>query len=505
MNIAMLLQMAADLHPDRTAVGARDAGMSCRQLLDQARRAAEWIRQQGGERLVTVDVNSPAVPVLLFGSALAGVPFVPVNYRLADDRLRDVVARTAPSIAVVDEPVLRRIGHLDGVTVRSRAQVLDEVASTPVGVASDALSENEIAVLLFTSGTTGEPKAAVLRHQNLFSYIVGSVEFGTADEDECALVSVPPYHVAGVAAVLSNIYSGRRLYYLEQFDPAAWVDAVRTERVTHAMVVPTMLVRILDVLDERDVGLPTLRSLSYGGGRMPVSVIERALARLDGVDFVNAYGLTETSSTITVLTPEDHRAASTSDDPSVRRRLGSVGRPLPGIELEIRDAAGRPVPTGVTGEIWVRGAQVSGEYVGAGAQLENGWFHTRDSGWLDDGGYLFLEGRVDDVIVRGGENMSPGEIEDVLLDHPDVDQVAVVGIPDREWGEAIAAFVVPRAQASPTAEELREWVRARLRSSRVPTVVEFRDSLPYTETGKLLRRTLRDEYVRRHETADQSS
>jgi acyl-CoA synthetase (AMP-forming)/AMP-acid ligase II len=227
---------------------------------------------------------------------------------------------------------------------------------------------------------------------------------------------------------------------------------------------------------------------------MPLPVIERAMRLLPGVSFTNAYGLTETSSTISLLGPEDHRAAAASSAPGVRRRLASVGLPLPGVEVEVRDADGKPVAPGVPGEICVRGAQVSGEYQGRASSVgKDGWFPTRDGGFLDEDGYLFVTGRIDDVIVRGAENLSPGEIEDVLHEHPAVADCAVVGVPDEQWGEAVAAVIVTHCGRQVPADELREWVRARLRSSRVPERIEFRETLPYNETGKLLRRKVRAE------------
>jgi fatty-acyl-CoA synthase len=191
-----------------------------------------------------------------------------------------------------------------------------------------------------------------------------------------------------------------------------------------------------------------------------------------------------------VLSPETHRIAVVSDEPAVRARLGSVGIASPAIELEIRDPSGAPCAPRVHGEIWVRGEQVSGEYVGRGAALNEGWYATNDAGWLDEEGYLFVEGRLDDVIVRGGENIAPAEIEEVLRAHPAVADVAVVGTPDEEWGEQIVAFVVAH-EAAPPAAELQDLVRGRLRSTRVPARVIFRQELPYNETGKLLRRVLR--------------
>jgi len=226
---------------------------------------------------------------------------------------------------------------------------------------------------------------------------------------------------------------------------------------------------------------------------MPAPIVERTLTLLPELDLVNAYGLTETSSTVCLLGPDDHRAAFASDDPSVRARLGSVGQALPGIELTVRDPEGLPVPPGSTGEIWVRGEQVSGEYVGNVATGEDGWFKTRDAGHLDDKGFLFVHGRLDDVIVRGGENLSPGEIEEVLCAHPGVGSAAVVGIPDVEWGERIVAVVVPSPGVSVTEDELRDYVRAVLRGARTPERIKFAAELPFTESGKLLRRVLREE------------
>ena len=259
------------------------------------------------------------------------------------------------------------------------------------------------------------------------------------------------------------------------------------------MVVPTMLGRILDVIEADGGGLPSMRSMSYGGGPMPMAVVERAMALLPDVGFVNAYGLTETSSTIALLDNEDHRQAFASDDPAVRARLGSVGRPLPTLEVSIRDADGNPLPTGERGEIWVRGDQVSGEYLGRTDSLDDGWFPTRDAGHLDEGGYLFVHGRLDDVIVRGGENLLPGEIEDVLMSHPAVEQAAVIGIPSTEWGEDVVAAVVLKEGTTAAEDELRELVRSKLRSTKTPTHVQIREELPFNETGKLLRRVLRDE------------
>jgi acyl-CoA synthetase (AMP-forming)/AMP-acid ligase II len=486
VHTTLLLDMAADAAPDRLALGRMADGVSFDEVRARARGGAAWLSDRGGETVAFLGLNGPALAVAVFASGLIGKPFTPLNYRLPDTDLNRLLARTAPSVAIVDEDMIGRLQPAPGVTVVTRGDF--EAACLDQANRSRELPEvdPDIGVLLFTSGTTGEPKAAVLRHRNLTSYVISTVEFLGSEEDEAALVSVPAYHIAGISAVLTGVYGGRRTVHLPAFTPEIWVD----EAVTHAMVVPTMLGRILDVLEQRGEHLPSLRTLSYGGGRMPQPVIERALRVLPHVDFVNAYGLTETSSTIAVLGPDDHREAISSSDEAVRRRLGSVGRPLPTLEVEIRDPDGEALGPGQSGEIYVRGEQVSGEYLHKKAVQDDGWFATNDGGWMDDDGYLFVEGRLDDVIVRGGENISPGEIEDVLREHPQVADVAVLGLPDNEWGERVAAAVVAK-DGAPSEDELSAWVKARLRSTKTPEVWEFREALPYNETGKLLRRQLR--------------
>ncbi|HEV7536818.1 MAG TPA: AMP-binding protein, partial [Acidimicrobiia bacterium] len=320
MNIVMLLEMEAEAMAERLAVGARADGVTYEELLARARRTAAVLAASGAERVGFVDVNSVLLPQVLFGSGIAGLPFAPVNYRLADDRLRSVLSRLAPALVVAEDGELERIAGIDGVTVVSHTDFEAQVAAA-TGDEGPALTDpEEVAVWLFTSGTTGEPKAALLRHRHLTSYVLSTVEFMGAEEDQAALVSVPPYHIAGVAAILSGLFSGRRIVYMPQFDPGEWVRVARAEGITHAMVVPTMLSRILDAVETSGEGLPALTNLSYGGGRMPIPVIERAMRVLPSVSFVNAYGLTETSSTVAVLGPDDHRDAFASDDPAVRAR-----------------------------------------------------------------------------------------------------------------------------------------------------------------------------------------
>jgi acyl-CoA synthetase (AMP-forming)/AMP-acid ligase II len=488
VNLLTLLDMAASGLPDRVALGRRTTGTTYSGLLGRARSGAAVLRERNAEELVYLGSNGPAFPVALFAAAWAGVSFVPLNYRLSEEKLLALLAKHPKALVITNgAPPAGQ----DAISTADWLAGTEEQAQETAPWSDDP---DAVAVLLYTSGTGAEPKAAILRHRHLVSYLLGGVEFAGAGEHDAALVSVPPYHIAGIANVLSNVYAGRRLVYLESFSADGWLDCVRAEEITNALVVPTMLARITEQLgDAADADVPTLRSLAYGGAKMPVPVLERAIRLFPGVGFVNAYGLTETSSTIAVLGPEDHRAAL-QGDPLARSRLNSVGRVLPDIEVRVSDADGAVLSAGQVGEVYVRGPQVSGEYRGAGSVRDaDGWFATRDRGWVDEDGYLFIEGRADDTIIRGGENIAPAEIEDVLLEHDAVAEAVVVGVPDERWGYDIAAAVVLRSGHLIEVDELREWVRSRLRSSKTPSLIVFRDELPQTATGKVLRRLVRDD------------
>jgi acyl-CoA synthetase (AMP-forming)/AMP-acid ligase II len=492
MDLRVLLEMAVAYDPDRVAVTSVDGeNLTTIELETRARAAADRFLASGRSHVAYCGINGPAMPIALFGAAIAGLPFVPLNYRLADEKLVHIVQSQDMVVVAGDRDAerFRRIGTTPLITVDELRVAINGTDSLPAP--RREVSPDDVALLVYTSGTTAAPKAAMLRHRHLTSYVIGTVEFGGAESTEAALLSAPPYHIAGVMNLLTNLYFGRRIVYLDPFDPRRWLEAVRSEEVTHAMVVPTMMARIVTALNGREADVPSLRSLSYGGARMPEPVIELALHLFPTVAFTNAYGLTETSSTITILGPEDHRQALGTTDSRVRSRLRSAGRPLPGVEIQVRSQAGTHCSSGELGDIYVRGEQVAGEYLGSPA-ASSGWFATRDRGYLDEGGYLFIEGRADDTIIRGGENIAPAEIEDVLRRHPEVSDCAVVGVDDEEWGQRIAAAVVLTPESSVTTDELYSFARERLRGSKTPELIVVLLDLPYTETGKLVRRSVRE-------------
>lgn len=486
MNLATLLSMVTDSLADEVVVSCEGESLTGAEMFVRAGRAAAVIAESEAAAVAWVDPNEVSMPVALMASLWAGVPFMPLNYRLAPEQLVALAERYPGAL------VLGR-GQAAATLASAGAKVLEpvEVCALADGPVAAAWEEDPdaVAVLLHTSGTTAAPKAAVLRHRHLTSYVLGAAELLGA-LGEAAVISVPPYHIAGMANLLTNFFAGRKLVYLSAFNAPAWLAAVEAEPAVRAMVVPTMLARLVEELEGRDATAPpSLLSLSYGGARTPRPLLERALVRFPGVGFVNAYGLTETASTIAVLGPEDHEGARRGD-PVALGRLDSVGKVLPEVEVEVVSPAGDVLAPGEVGEIRVRGAQVSGEYLGMASSLDqDGWFSTRDLGWLDADGYLFVQGRGDDTIIRGGENIAPEEIETVLHRHPAIADVAVVGAPDDEWGEVIVAFVVRTGEL--TTEEVRDFARAELRSSKTPDRVVFVEQLPYSPTGKLLRNTLR--------------
>jgi acyl-CoA synthetase (AMP-forming)/AMP-acid ligase II len=487
MSISLLLEMASSANGDRTAVVSDDLRLTAEELSTLADGGAGVITSSGAQHVVYVGTGGAMLPLLLFAAARAAVPVTPLNYRLSADGLRALIDRLPDPLVVVDDEYRDAVGQ--GYRVIGSGEFVEAARTAEPAV--EFADPDAVAVVLFTSGTTSRPKAVELTHNNLTSYVTGTVEFDSASPGDAALICVPPYHIAGVSAALSNLYSGRKMVYLRHFDAGEWVRLVGAEGVTSATVVPTMLDRIVTVLEAQSTALPSLRTLAYGGSKVAAPLVRKALSLLPEVGFVNAYGLTETSSTIAVLTPDDHRDALAAADDAVARRLGSVGQPVPGIEVQIRADDGTVLGSGETGELFVRGEQVSGRYTDIGSVLDaEGWFPTKDVASLDADGYLFIGGRSDDTIIRGGENIAPAEIEDVLVEHEHVRDCAVVGADDPEWGQIIVAVVVPTAGVDPDPDELREHVRGQLRGSRTPDRVVFRDELPTNATGKVMRREL---------------
>lgn len=495
MNLALLLETVAAMHPDRVAISEADTQLTFADLRERAASWGAWLREQAGDGpVVYVGQMRRILAELLFGSALAGRPLLPVNYRVKQAEFEYFLAMAQPALVIADARYHEVLATAAAATDVG-APLLDTTFTPPPPPHEPEPEMNPAApaVYLFTSGTTAAAKLVALTHLNLTGYVLETVPAGAAAEDEAALVSTPPYHIAGIANLLTTVFRGRRIVLLKQFDPLGWLETVQAERVTHAMVVPTMLGRILDVLAERaDLAPTSLRQLAYGGAKAPEGLIERALALFPGgVGLVNAYGLTETSSTITLLGPEEHRRAFASEDPAIRSRLASVGRPLPGVRLKVVRGDGTDAAPDEKGEIVVSGRQVSSGYVGGRLKVdEQGWLHTGDLGFLDAEGFVFVSGRADDIIIRGGENIAPDEIEAALRSHAAVTDAVVVGLPDPDWGEVVGALAVGDESVEEAA--LQDWVRGQVAGYKVPSVIRWVEEIPRNDMGKVFRRRARE-------------
>src|SRR5215469_4802293 len=323
MSVSLLLEMAASSNPDRTAVVSGDLRLTTQQLSDLADGGAGVIAASNAKHVAYVGIGGAMLPVLIFAAARAGLAFTPINYRLSAEGIQALTRRLPEPLVIVDNRYREILGDAS-----QRLMITDEflTAARSNEPAAEFPDPDSVAIVLFTSGTTSQPKAVELSHNNLTSYVTGTVEFESAEPTDAALICVPPYHIAGVSAALSNLYAGRKMVYLPNFDAEEWVRLINAEHVTTATVVPTMLDRIVTVLESGEHDLPSLRNLAYGGSKVGLPLVRKALELLPDVGFVNAYGLTETSSTIAVLTPDDHRAAQSASVANVAKRLGSVGQ-----------------------------------------------------------------------------------------------------------------------------------------------------------------------------------
>ncbi len=510
MNLSMLLDIPASIVPDDVVLVDEHGQRTYGDLAQAAAKVAALLTELGvdpGDRVGVLATNRVASIEILFGTAAYGAAVVPMNFRAKETELAHLLADSGAKVVFTEGrylPLVRSVAPeglgevlvVDGPTYAARRDAAEAEDLAVVTAMSD-VDDDDLAILLYTSGTTALPKGVVLTHGGLTGYVLGTTECADGTPHGRTLLAAPLHHVAGVTSTLSSIYSGRTTVLLPQFGAGAWLEAVERHGVTHAFVVPTMLARILEHPDLRERDLSSLELVTYGAAPMPPPVIRRALdAFPKTVGFSCAYGQTETTATVSVLTVEDHRIEGTVDEVEAKlRRLSSVGRPLDDVEIRVVDQSGVPVGPGVPGDVQLRTSRTMKGYwgdAGAGRTTvdDEGWVHTGDLGSLDEGGYLFLGGRSGGMIIRGGENIAPEEVEVILFEHPDVIDAAVVGLPDEEWGEIVGAAVVARPGSGLDEGTLRELCATHLAGGKRPEAFLFVDDLPRTVTGKLVRRDL---------------
>ncbi|MBN1381046.1 MAG: long-chain-fatty-acid--CoA ligase [Deltaproteobacteria bacterium] len=516
MNTTDFLSVAVSICPEREFMVFEKNRWTYEQAHERINRIAHALTALGvekGTRVGMLAVNCPQYIEVYFAAAKIGAVFVPLNFRAKADELTYMIDRAQVKVLCVGKRYVEMIREirpkLKGLEFciavdEPEADMLDyedRISSALDEEYFGDIEDEDMTILMFTSGTTGRPKAVPLTHDNFSSYILENVDPADPEIEEKNILTVPLYHIAGIQGVLAAVYGGRTLILMRQFEVEEWMAKVQQEKANRAMLVPTMIKQIVDSPDFYSYDLSSLQIITYGAAAMPFAVIRKAIEYFPGVSFINAFGQTETASTIASLGPEDHDLSGTEEEKEkkLKRLASSIGRPLPDVEVRIVDEDENPVPPHTEGEITVRGARIMSGYwqdeeKTAQAFTADGWLRTSDMGYMDEDGYIYLAGRADDLIIRGGENISPGEVEEAILSHPKIQDVAVIGVPSEEWGAEPRAVVVLRTGETATEEEIIEFSKSKLASFKCPRSVIFVEDLPHNALGKLLRKQLVEEY-----------
>jgi long-chain acyl-CoA synthetase len=502
LRVADVIRDRAAARGDAVAIVHGDRQLSFARLDERSNQLARALLDQGvraGDRVAYLDRTAPEVIELLFAVSKIGAVIVPMNWRLAAPELAAVLADSRPPVLIAGdrfskvgaELIDRQGGGTELIVVGDSGDGYEQwLSAHPAADPGQRGGSRDVVVQMYTSGTTGVPKGVLTTHRNLAAAAETSPRW-EFDADSVSLTPLPMFHIGGIGWAFVGLWNGATTILVRDFEPAAVLDTLERRQVTNAVFVPTMLRMLCDVPGAASRDFSALRSIAYGASPITTTVLKAALGTFR-CSLFGIYGLTETTGAITQLDPSDHDA-----DGDREHLLRSAGRPYPWAELRIADpATGTALGPHAIGEVWLRAPNVTIGYFGrpeetAAALTSDGWLRTGDGGYVDEDGYLFLTDRIKDMIVSGGENVFPIEVEEVLSQHPDVSEVAVIGVPHERWGETVKALIVRRPGASVGAAELVTFARTRLAGYKLPRSIEFVDDLPRTPTGKVLKRELR--------------
>jgi long-chain acyl-CoA synthetase len=497
LRVADVVREHARSRGDHVAIRHGEASLTYAKLDDRSSRLANALLALGvGEesRVAYLGRSAPEVVELLFAVAKIGAVLVPLNWRLATPELAAVVHDACAPVLFAAHPYLDVAAELGRSRVVAVGPEYERLLAAHDAIDPGRRGEaNDVVVQMYTSGTTGVPKGVLTTHRNLAAAAETS-PYWQFDAESISLTPLPTFHIGGIGWAFLGLWNGATTILVSEFAADDMLDTLERERVTNAVLVPTMLQLLTAVPGAAARDYSSLRSIAYGASPITTPVLKAAL-RTFGCSFFGVYGLTESTGGVVHLEPQDH-------DPDGPRAhlLRAAGRPLPWVDVRVVDpATGDDVPPHAVGEVWLRAPNVMAGYFNrpdeTAAALVDGWLRTGDGGYLDAEGYLFLTDRIKDMIVSGGENVYPIEVEDALAQHPDVADVAVIGVPDERWGETVMALVIPRPGTAPAADELVAHARERLAGYKLPRIVRLVDELPRTPSGKVLKRELRERYT----------
>jgi fatty-acyl-CoA synthase len=492
----------ASNRPDQTALCEAERSLTYGELDHMTARVASMLLDAGlqkGDRIAWIGKNSDLYFSLFYGAARVGIVMVPIGWRLAPAEWEYIVNDTGAKLLFTGAGFDGVADSLAG-KIPAVERIIGEGEARAIIVAAlkrdfEPAGPDDAVLQLYTSGTTGNPKGAVLSNRNLFAlrkHAEGSDQAYTKwDEDEVVLVAMPCAHIGGTGLGIMAVASGLPALVLPEFTPDGVFDAIENSGVTRLFIVPAALQIMLQQPRCTQVDYSRLKYILYGAAPMPLELLRQCI-KVFNAEFIQVYGMTETTGSIVMLPPEDH-------DPNGNARMRSAGKALPGVELRIVDGEGKDLPAGEVGEIWTRSSNNMAGYwnlpdATASTMADGGWIRTGDAGYLDEDGYLFIHDRVKDMIISGGENVYPAEVESAIFGHPDVLEVAVIGVPDEKWGEAVKAVCVPKPGASIDADKIIGWARERIAAFKVPRSVDVIAALPRNASGKILRKDLRAPY-----------
>lgn len=511
MTLADLLRRAAENVPRKTAAIYREYRLSYEALHERTNRLANALLRLDlakGDRLAVLIDNSHYAYEVIMGAAKAGIVLVPLNYMLKGRELSSIIRHAEAKALIIGDnhrPKVDVIRHelpsvKEWIVIgEGHEGVREYEALIRAGSSADPptpLGEDDLFALLYTSGTTGLPKGTMLTHRNILSNVENAIREYRIDEESVGFTVLPYFVGATLNCIHFPCLSQGGTMVFERFSPRRFFEVIQEEGVTHVQVVPTMLIRLLESGDLRSFRWDSLKTFGYGSAPMPVDRLKQAL-QVFGPILLQIYGLTETTAMSTCLQKESHLVEGEGS-----RRLASCGRPVEGVEVKVVNDQGREVTPGEVGEIIIRGPTVMKGYWNlpdvTAESIREGWFYSGDLATVDEEGYLYITDRKKDMIISGGLNIYPKEIEEVLYTHPAVLECAVIGVPDKEWGEAVMAVIAlkPGMEASP--EELIEHCRCHLAGYKKPRSVVFVEEIPRNPSGKILKRLLRERFTVRH-------